>query len=55
MVILEHVGRLQVFVIDRVVLSNERQRRFVVKILSLARTKASAVLWWKSCRCRLTF
>ena len=32
----DHVGRLQVFVIDRVVLSNERQRRFVVKILSLA-------------------
>jgi hypothetical protein len=36
MVILDHVGRLQVFVIDRVVRPNKRQRRLMVKVLSLA-------------------
>jgi hypothetical protein len=32
MVILDHVGRLHVRVIDRVALSNERQRRLVVRV-----------------------
>ena len=34
-VIPEQVGRLQIFMIDRVILSHERQRRLVVKILPL--------------------
>jgi hypothetical protein len=34
--ILEQVGRLQVLIIDRVVLAHQRERRFVVKILPLA-------------------
>ena len=36
MVVLEHVGRLQVLVIDRIVGSHQGQRRLVVKVLSLA-------------------
>ena len=36
MVILEHVGCLQVLVIDRVVRPHECQRRLVVEVLSLA-------------------
>src|SRR6516165_5711314 len=33
--ILEHVGRLQVLMIDHVVLTHERERRLVMKILPL--------------------
>src|SRR5260221_12981302 len=36
MVILEHVGRLQVFVIDGVVLAYEGERRLVMEVLPLA-------------------
>jgi hypothetical protein len=36
MVILEHVGRLQVLVVDYIILTNKRERRLVVKILPLA-------------------
>ncbi len=36
MVVLEHVGRLQVLVIDRVVAAHQRQRRLVVEVLPLA-------------------
>ena len=36
MMILHHIGRLEVLVIDRVVLTNERQRCLVVKVRSLA-------------------
>ena len=36
MVIPDHVGRLQVFVVDRVVGSDQRERRLMMKILSLA-------------------
>jgi hypothetical protein len=32
----DHIARLQVLMIDRVVLSNERERRLVVKVRSLA-------------------
>jgi hypothetical protein len=34
--VLEHVGRLQVFVIDHIVRANERKRRLVVEVLPLA-------------------
>src|SRR5262245_31389718 len=34
--ILEHVGRLHVLMIDRIVLLDERQRRLVVKVSPLA-------------------
>ena len=34
--ILEHVGRLQVFVVDGVIGANQGQRRFVVEIHTLA-------------------
>ena len=36
MVVLEHVGRLQVFVIDGVVLAHEGERRLMAKVPSLA-------------------
>ena len=36
MVVLEHVGRLQVLVIDHVVVAHQRERRLVVEVLSLA-------------------
>lgn len=36
MVIPEHVGRLQLFVIDHIELLNQLQRRFVLEIGSLA-------------------
>jgi hypothetical protein len=35
-VIPHHVGRLEVFVIDRIMLLNERQRGLVVEVLPLA-------------------
>ena len=37
-VILDHVGRLQIFVIDRVVLAHQLQRRLVLEVLPLALT-----------------
>jgi hypothetical protein len=36
MMILHHIGRLEIFVIDRVVLLNERQCRLVMKVPPLA-------------------
>jgi hypothetical protein len=36
MMVLEHIGRLQVLVIDHIVLAYQDERRFVVEILSLA-------------------
>ena len=36
MVILDHVGRLQVLMLDRVVLAHQRQSPLVVKVLALA-------------------
>jgi hypothetical protein len=36
MVILDHVGRLQIFMIDRVIGAYQRQRRLMVEVLSLA-------------------
>jgi hypothetical protein len=35
-VILEHVGRLQIFVIEHIVLSHELERNLLVEVLSLA-------------------
>jgi hypothetical protein len=35
-VVPDHIGRLQLFMIDRVVLLNEGQRRLMVEVLSLA-------------------
>jgi hypothetical protein len=37
MVILDHIGRLQRFVIDRVVLLDERQCGFMMEVVSLSR------------------
>jgi hypothetical protein len=34
--VLDHIGRPQILMIDRVVISDERQRRLVLKVLSLA-------------------
>ncbi len=36
MLVLEQVGRLQVLVIDCVILADERERSFVVEVLPLA-------------------
>ena len=36
MVIPDHLGRLQVFMISRVIILDERQRRLMVIVLSLA-------------------
>jgi hypothetical protein len=34
--VLDHIGRLQLFVIDHIVLAYKSQRRLMVKVLSLA-------------------
>ena len=36
MMVLDHVGRLQILIIDRVIDADQSQRRLVVKILALA-------------------